>query len=255
MKFSLQNVPIVKITGENLARSKRSDSYRTALRESVKRYGVLQPVLCCIDGEFFRLIAGFGRVDGAQAAGMAEVPAQVYQGKLPDIELLILAANENNVREASSFLDQADILERIVAEKKCTETEAGKLMGLKQSVTSKILSANARLAEDVKLELSKESIGYSIAYILSKAENHARQRELLRMMLANKWTRAQLEKAMKSEPTRALSFGKAVKVSINYPTTAGYDAVKEAIRELVNQITHWEKQGVSIDLLPKMVRS
>lgn len=254
MQFSLRSIPISKIRGDNLARSKRTEMYRLALLESVRTHGILQPILCQLDGEYFRLIAGFGRVEAANNAGITEVPAQVYEGKLPEIDLLILACQENNIREGMSFLDQADHLERIVKVKKITETEAGKLLGLKQSVTSKIMSANARLADDVKLEISRQGINYSVAYILSKA-THDKQRELLRTMIANKWTRAQLEAAMRPEATRSLSYGTEVKFQVSYPTNASYEVLKEHLKKLMNEVLRCERLEVPIELMPKMVQS
>lgn len=253
MKFSLQNVPVLKCRGNNLARSKRSPMYLRALLESIRQHGILQPILVCIDGDFYRVVAGFGRLECAQQLGLEDLPAQVYEGKLSDADILILASQENNNREGTSFLDQADTLERLLKAKKgLTETEAGKLLGLNQSVTSKIMSANCRLAEDVKLKLSEEGIGYSIAYTLSRAD-HDRQRELLRTMLASKWTRSDLEKAMKPDATRSLSYSKGVKIQVSVPKAAGYEELKEALRNLMNEIAKWEKQNVAFDILPRML--
>lgn len=252
MKFSLQNVPVQKLTGDNLARSKRSDVFRTALIQSIKQYGVLQPVLVQKKGDTLRLIAGWGRVDACAQNGITEVPAQVFEGDMPDIDLLILAANENNVRSSVPFLDQADQLETVIRAKGCTETEAGKLLGMAQSVTSKISSANTKLAEDVKLKLSEAGIGYTVAYLLSRVEPE-KQRELTRMMLANKWTRAQLEKAMKSEPVRAFSFGKVIKVNVSFPRSAQHEEIRETLKTLLNELIKWEKQNVPVDLLSRVL--
>lgn len=48
-----------------------------ALNASVKKYGVLQPVLVARDGDSYVLLAGARRMDAARAAGLADVPALI----------------------------------------------------------------------------------------------------------------------------------------------------------------------------------
>lgn len=48
-----------------------------ALTASVKKYGVLQPVLVARQGESYELLAGARRIDAATAAGLADVPALI----------------------------------------------------------------------------------------------------------------------------------------------------------------------------------
>lgn len=253
MKFTLLSVPISQITGNNLARSKRSPEHQARLNESAKLYNILQPILIQKKGDAYRLIAGFGRLEAATAAGFETIPAQVYEGELPALDLLILACQENNVRESMSFMDQVDALESITKGKKLTDTAAGELIGLKQSVTSKILSAKTRLAEDVLLALSSNGYGYSFAYPLSKA-SHDEQREIIARMIPEKWSRARLEQELKPEGKRTVRVDGEVTLSISFPKTATYEAIKEALTEFLKTIKTREQQGLPISILPQVMR-
>lgn len=253
MKFTLQQVKIPELSGNNLARSQRSPEQKQRLIDSVKTYGVLQPIIVHKKGEKLITIAGFGRVEAATCAGLAEIPAQVIEGDLKEDQILTFACQENNVRESMSFMDQVDALERIVKLKRVTDTEAGRLIGLKQSVTSKIMSAKARLDDEVLLQLSQHGFGYSFAYPLSKASPEE-QKRLCELMIREKWSRQRLEDELKPDTKRTVRFEGEVAMSISFPKTATYETVKEAIAKALRDIAMREKQGIDINLLAQVMK-
>jgi ParB/RepB/Spo0J family partition protein len=253
MKFTLQQVKIPELSGNNLARSQRSAEQKQRLIDSVKTYGVLQPIIVHKKGDKLIIIAGFGRVEASTCAGLTEIPAQVIEGDLKEHEILILACQENNVRESMSFMDQVDALERIVKLKRVTDTEAGRLIGLKQSVTSKIMSAKARLDDEVLLQLSQHGYGYSFAYPLSKAPPEE-QKRLCELMIREKWSRQRLEDELKPDTKRTVRFEGDVTMSISFPKTATYESVKEAITKALRDISMREKQGIDINLLAQVMK-
>lgn len=88
------------------------------LTDSVKRHGILQPVLVrrrdskggepilMADGFAFELVAGERRFRAAKAAGLAEIPANVME--LSDAEVLEIQVVENLQRRDLSPLEEAD---------------------------------------------------------------------------------------------------------------------------------------------------
>lgn len=253
MQFTLMSVPICQLSGNNLARSKRSEEHTQRLFESVKQFGVLTPILVHKQTDKFVLIAGFGRVAASTAAGNKEIPAHVFEGKATVSQLISMACQENNVRENMSLLDQMDALERIVKEDKITDTEAGKRIGLKQSVTSKILSAKARLDEEVLLALSQNGYGYSFAYPLSKATPED-QKRLCALLIKENWTRQKLEDELKPETKRSFRFDGEVDVTLNVPKTVTYEAIRERLVEVLKEIKRREKQEIPLEVLSKVMR-
>jgi ParB-like chromosome segregation protein Spo0J len=253
MKFSFELVPIPQISGNNLARSKRSPEHQLRLNESVAKFGVLQPGLARKKADTYELFAGFGRLEASKAAGHDKFPLHVYEGDLHQHDILVLACHENNVRESMSLMDQMDTLETITKGKKITDTAAGKLLGLKQSVTSKILSAKARIAEDVLLALSAAGYGYSFAYPLSKV-SHEEQRAIAPRLIAEKWSRARLEQELKPEAKRTVQFKGDVTVAISYPKGATYEAILEAIVDSARQLKARQRQELPLNLLPQVFK-
>ncbi|WP_369068570.1 ParB/RepB/Spo0J family partition protein [Kineococcus terrestris] len=68
------------------------------LTGSIKRYGVMQPLVVERYGPGFRLRAGHRRLAAARLAGLASVPALVHREVLEDDEFLMQALHENLMR-------------------------------------------------------------------------------------------------------------------------------------------------------------
>lgn len=76
-----------------------------SLTDSIRRFGVMQPVVLEVRGDRLRVRAGHRRVTAARIAGLTKVPAVVHGDALEDDEWLIAAAHENTRRRD---LDRAD---------------------------------------------------------------------------------------------------------------------------------------------------
>ncbi len=76
------------------------------LSRSIKRYGVLQPILVRKTGKRYEVIAGERRIRAAYAAGLTKIPAIV--SNMSDSEAVTCGILENLHRENLSFLDISD---------------------------------------------------------------------------------------------------------------------------------------------------
>lgn len=76
------------------------------LAESIRRDGVLQPILVQIKGDGFELIAGERRLRAAKLAGLSVIPARVFN-TIEEQQQAILALVENLQREDLSPLEEA----------------------------------------------------------------------------------------------------------------------------------------------------
>ena len=253
MKFSLLSIPISQTRGNNLVRSHHSLERQQKLNASVRSFGVLQPVLCQKVGDTYELIAGHGRLEAAEANGLTEIPAQCFEGKLPEAELLKLAFTENNVRSAMSLSDQLDGLSRVVALNKCTLTKAAEFLDISQPVASKMNRIIRNVAEDVLLQLDEAKIGLSFAYILSKLP-HDEQKQIVARMIPEKWSRARLEQEVKPEAKRTVRVEGEVSMAITFSKAATYETIREALTELLKDIRTREQQGLPISILPQVMR-
>ena len=104
-------------------RKKFDETAMAELEESIREYGVLQPLLVrpVSDGSY-RIVAGERRWRAARAAGLAEVPAVVRS--LSDEEACAIALIENLQREDLDPLEEAEGIRRLIEEFGFTQAEA-----------------------------------------------------------------------------------------------------------------------------------
>jgi len=76
-----------------------------SLAESIRKQGVLQPIVLRPKGDIYELVAGERRWRAAQMTGLGEIPAVIRQAS--DAEMLELALVENIFREDLNAIDRA----------------------------------------------------------------------------------------------------------------------------------------------------
>jgi ParB family chromosome partitioning protein len=104
-----------------------SDESVADLAESVKRHGMIQPLLVRRKGERYELVAGERRWRAARLAGMETVPCIVRD--VPDDRVLQLALIENLQREDLTPIEAARGYERLITEFNLTQTELAEALG------------------------------------------------------------------------------------------------------------------------------
>src|SRR4051812_27463280 len=188
----LRDVPVEMIVPNPKQPRQRFDEATLAgLAESVRRRGVLQPVLVRpLPGGTYELIAGERRWRAAQLAGLESVPAMVRPHD--DAESLELALIENMAREDLNPLDEARAVAALVEELGLTREDVGRRVGRSRVAISNLL----RLLElpDEALALIEDgtlSQGHGRALLM--APDHDTRRRLARDAGAHGWSVRQTE--------------------------------------------------------------
>lgn len=118
-----------------------SEEALTALAASIKKQGVLQPLLVRkVEGEGsiqYEILAGERRWRASQLAGLSVVPAIIKA--IDDKEALAIALVENIQREDLNPLETAKAIKKLVDEFELTHAEAGELLGRSRSAISNLL--------------------------------------------------------------------------------------------------------------------
>jgi len=102
-------------------RSVGDPSTREELRESIRRRGVLVPIIVRERGKGYLLIAGRRRVLAAREAGLVMIPASVVDPE-PKWERWA-AITENRMREPLNAYDEAQYLARMISERKISQKD------------------------------------------------------------------------------------------------------------------------------------
>ncbi len=104
--LTVESIPIVKIeVGPHRQRSEGEDEELQELTASMRRVGVLVPIIVVPKDDRFLLVAGHRRIAAATAAGLAEVPAIVRAGN--EAENAEVSFAENFFRRDLSPIEQA----------------------------------------------------------------------------------------------------------------------------------------------------
>ena len=84
------------------------------LAESLKQFGMLQPILVQNRGDYYEIIAGERRWRAAKIAGLKEVPVIVRE--LTDQEIVEISLIENIQREDLNPIEEAQAYKRLLTE-------------------------------------------------------------------------------------------------------------------------------------------
>ena len=137
-----------------------------ALAESIRQYGVLQPLVVTrqerskSDGGIaveYELIAGERRLRAAKIAGVAQVPVVIRTGEDNNLMKLELAIIENLQREDLNPVDRAKAFQRFVDEFNYKHIEIAKKIGKSREYVSNSLRL-LTLPEEILTALTEEKI-------------------------------------------------------------------------------------------------
>lgn len=120
------------------------------LADSIKKHGIIQPLILQKSGEFYNIIAGERRWRAAKVAGLKEVPA-IIKNYSPQ-EVLEIALIENIQREDLNPIEEAKAFQNLIKEFNLTQDElAEKVSKSRTSITNslRLLRLNSKVQEMV----------------------------------------------------------------------------------------------------------
>ncbi|MFU0801031.1 MAG: ParB/RepB/Spo0J family partition protein [Xylanivirga thermophila] len=107
------------------------------LAQSIKKYGVVQPVIVKPKGNRFLLIAGERRWRAAQLAGLPTIPAIVKN--LDEKDIMAISLIENLQREDLNPIEQALGIKKLIDEYDLTQEQVADEIGKSRSAVTNIL--------------------------------------------------------------------------------------------------------------------
>jgi ParB family chromosome partitioning protein len=155
------------------------------LSASLKRSGVLQPVVVRRHGQQFQIVVGERRWRAAQMAGLTHIPAVVRE--VTDAETLELALVENLLREDLNPMEEAEAYERLLTEFSWTQEELGQRVGKDRSSVANCLRL-LKLPELIQADLRAGRLTMGHARALLSLPSTADQLKLREQILAHSWS-------------------------------------------------------------------
>ena len=155
------------------------------LAESIRKQGLLQPLLVRRADDGYQLIAGERRLRAAQRAGLSEVPVTLRVAD--DRESLELALVENLQREDLNPVEEAHAYRRLSTEFRLTQEDIAAKIGKSRSAvanTLRLLSLPAEVLRQVQAGALSAGHARSILGIQSPSAQIELARELVRQGLS-----------------------------------------------------------------------
>lgn len=151
-------------------------SHLEDLAQSIKEYGILQPIIVRKVGNNYEIVAGERRFRASQILDMKKIPAIIRN--LSDKEIAEMALIENLQREDLNFFEEAEGYAKLIKEFDITQEEVAKKIGKSQStVANKLRLLN--LPTSVRKEISVEIITERHARALLKLNQEELQLKAL----------------------------------------------------------------------------
>jgi len=171
----------------------------TALNElanSIKQYGIVQPLVLRPLGDKYEIIAGERRYKAANIAGLSVVPAIVTD--MDDDTSAEVALVENVQRRDLSSIEEAKSYKNMLDRGNLTQDELAKRMGLSQStIANKLRLLN--LSTEVQTALMQGKISERHARALLAITDKDKQVEWLNRIINERLTVRQLDLAIKDD--------------------------------------------------------
>ena len=165
------------------------------LADSIKQFGVLQPILVQKKKDYYEIIAGERRWRAAKLAGLKEVPIIVKE--FTEQEIVEISLIENIQRENLNPIEEAQAYKRLLTEFHLKQDEvAERVSKSRAAVTNSIRLL--KLNEDVQRMVVDEMISTGHARALLAVENPEEQYNLAQRIFDEKLSVRDVEKLVKN---------------------------------------------------------
>jgi ParB family chromosome partitioning protein len=168
---------------ENQPRKKFNEKSLDELKESIKTYGVIQPVIVRKTGKVYEIVAGERRWKASKEAGLKSIPCIVKD--IEDFEATKLALIENLQREDLNPVEEANAFKDLMDQYKLTQEEIAKIVGKSRSyIANSIRLLN--LDDEVKDYLSKGEISSGHGKAILAIDDKKKQKKVARDIIDKK---------------------------------------------------------------------
>ena len=190
-------------------RKKFDEDALIELSESIKQFGILQPLLCQERDDYYEIIAGERRWRAAKMAGVKEVPVIIK--KLTDQQIMEISLIENIQREDLNPIEEALAYKRLIEEFNLKQDEvAERVSKSRTAVTNsmRLLKLNEKVQQMVidemlttgharaLLGIVDQELQYTLAQQIFDQKLSVRDTEKLVKSLQNNKKKAKAEKTV-----------------------------------------------------------
>lgn len=153
------------------------------LADSIKQYGVLEPLIVTKKGKFYEIIAGERRWRAARLAGVKEVPVVIRE--YTNREIMEISLIENIQREDLNPIEEALAYESLINEYSLTQEEVAEKVSKNRSTIANSLRL-LKLCDEVRQMIIEDKLTTGHARALIPIEDAELQTEAANFIFDNK---------------------------------------------------------------------
>lgn len=235
------------------------------LADSIKQYGIIQPLVVrkTIDG--YELISGERRLRAAKELGMTHVPCVVSNAS--DETSAEMAIIENLIREDLNIFEEAEAIEMLIDTYALTQEEIATKLSTSQSYIANKLRL-LRLSSDERQKILKHKLTERHARALLKIYDESMRAKALESIISQGLNVARSEDMIeallsKSEPVAAKkrtfkslsSFYEAIERAIDIASNSGVKIKSRKIEsDSFTELTILIPKSASEEIVPKTIK-
>ena len=213
-------------------RTKFDEAALEELAQSIKTYGLIQPVTVRPVGSGkYQLISGERRFRAAQIAGLTEIPAFVRT--VDDALSIQMALVENIQRADLNAIEIAMSYQMLIDECHLTQEELGAKVGKTNTTISNYLRL-LKLSTPVQVAVRDNQISMGHARALVAVEDEAMQAKLLQQIVSGQLSVRQTETLVKKTLEGVRNKKSKVKITLSDEVRAAQTAISKKLNTKVN---------------------
>jgi len=195
------------------------------LKGSIKKHGIIQPIVVRKMANGYEIVAGERRLKAAKEIGLKKIPAIIKS--INNEKSLEIALVENIQREDLNPVEQANAFKRLIDEFKLTQQELAEATGKSRTLVTNTIRL-LKLNPEIQKNISEGKISFGHAKLLLSIEDEEVQRAVCDRIIANDLSVRDTERLIKNiEKVQKKQF------KVKNITIERFPEVEERLREVL----------------------
>ena len=236
----IQEVDINKVEPDkNQPRKNFDEDDLESLADSIKQYGVIDPLLVQDKGDYYEIVGGERRWRASKKAGLKKVPVIVRE--FTDEEKVLIALIENTQRTDLNPIEEATTYKRLMEEFNLTQDEVADRVSKSRPAVSNALRL-LNLSDEVQQLLAERTISSGHARALLGIKDKEKQSEFANIIIDNRLSVREVEREIKKMQDDKSAPSAPKKKEIDPQLLAVYSEIEEKLKE---------STGTKVSIIPK----
>ena len=217
------------------------------LKGSIKKHGIIQPIVVRKMANGYEIVAGERRLKAAKEIGLKKIPAIIKS--INNEKSLEIALVENIQREDLNPVEQANAFKRLIDEFKLTQQELAEATGKSRTLVTNTIRL-LKLNPEIQKNISEGKISFGHAKLLLSIEEEEVQKAVCERIIVNDLSVRDTEHLIKNIEKAQKKQFKVKNITIErFPEVEG--KLRDVLGTKINILYDGKKGKISIEFYSK----